>query len=259
MNRINEELIDAARENNLPEVSRLLNIGADVNAKDRNGVTPLHRASERGLDAQVVIALLQHGADIEAKNRFDSTPLHWATLCGHLAIVKALLSRGADTIAANNYGKLPMHLAVDEGKSEVTKYLLQHFYATTHHLPLHALLEDLTCIGDPSSVGVPPLRYALHYKVLGTDDVVEILDCLVDQNPELRRSRDQDGSLPLHVASRRGAPFTIVQSLVNPYKASVKSVTSEGELPLFLACETPEPSLDTIFLLIKLYPDLIYQ
>jgi ankyrin repeat protein len=259
MNRINEELIDAARENNLPEISRLLSVGADVNAKDNDGNTPLHEACWKG-HVQVFQALLDHGADIEAKTRSkSSTPLHWASLRGHLAFVKALLSRGADILADNDEGKLPIHKAVNYGHSEVSKYLLQELYATTRRLPLHKLLEDLTCIGDPSSVGVPPLLYAFHYAVLGTDDVVEILKFLVDRNPELISSRDQDGSLPLHVACRRGSPFTIVQSLVNRYKASVKSVTSEGDLPLFLACETPEPSLDTVFLLIKLYPDLVYR
>jgi hypothetical protein len=105
--------------------------------------------------------------------------------------------------------------------------------------------------------GVPPLRTALHEDVLGADDVVEIVEYLVGRNPESISSRDQDGSLPLHVACRQGASFTIVQSLVHIYKAS-KTVTSEGGLPLFLACEMPETSLDTIFLLMKLYPDLVY-
>ena len=95
--------------------------------------------------------------------------------------------------------------------------------------------------------------------MLGTDHVVEILEFLVGQNPELLSSRDQDGLLPLHVACRRGASFDIVQSLVNHYKASVKSMTPQGDLPLFLACEMPEASLDTIFLLVKLYPNLIYR
>jgi hypothetical protein len=44
---------------------------------------------------------------------------------------------------------------------------------------------------------------------------------------------------------------------VNLYEASVKSLTPQGDLPLFLACELPEPSLDAIFMLIKLYPDLV--
>jgi ankyrin repeat protein len=87
--------------------------------------------------------------------------------------------------------------------------------------------------------------------VLGTDDVVEFLEYLVGHNPALLSSRDKEGALPLHVACRRGASFTIIQSLVDLYKASVESVTPQGDLPLFLACKIPEPSLGTIFLSMK--------
>jgi ankyrin repeat protein len=143
----------------------------------------------------------------------------------------------------------------------VSKYLLRHFYATTRHLPLHKLLEDLTCIGNLiiANLTSPPLHVAVNCNVLGTDDVVGILEYLVGQNPALLSSHDQGGSLPLHLACRRGASFSVVQSLVNLYKASVKSVTPQGDLPLFLACELPETSLDTIFILMKLYPDLVYR
>jgi hypothetical protein len=95
--------------------------------------------------------------------------------------------------------------------------------------------------------------------VLGTDDGVEIVEFMVDRNPAWLCSRDQDGSLPVHAACRRGISFNIVQSLVNHDKASVRSVTFKGDLQLFLACDIPEPSLDTIFLLMKLYPDLVYR
>jgi ankyrin repeat protein len=88
---------------------------------------------------------------------------------------------------------------------------------------------------------------------------VDILEYLVDRNPELISSRDRDGSLPLHVACRRGASFAVVQSLVNLYKPSVKSVTPQGDLPLFLTCEMSETSLDTIFLWMKLYPNVVYH
>jgi hypothetical protein len=118
-------------------------------------------------------------------------------------------------------------------------------YATTRCLPLHELVEDLTWIGFPKSRDAPPLRYALHRGVLDTDDVVESLEYPVDQNLELLSSRDRDGLLPLHVACRHGISFKIVQSLVNLHKASVKTVTPQGDLPLFLACEMPETSLDT--------------
>jgi ankyrin repeat protein len=293
MNRINRELIVAARENNVPDVRRLLRAGADVNARNNNGWMPLHEACRKG-HVHVVIELLEHGTHIDVKGSGGWTPLHLACRNGHVAvvnellsrganieattnigntplhctswnfrystIVKALLSGGANVLAANNEGQLPMHQAVEKGNSEVAKCLLQHFYATTRRLPLHELLEDFTWIGNPyMSNGAPPLREALHHNVLGTDDVVEIIEYMVDRNPELLSSRDQDGSLPLHVACRRGASFPIVQSLVDLYQASVKSVTPGGDLPLFLACDIPEPSLDTIFMLVKLYPDLVYR
>jgi ankyrin repeat protein len=308
MNAVDQELIDAARENNLPEVERLLSVGADIEAKDANGWTPLIDASSKG-HFQVFQSLREHGANIEATTRFGQTPLHCAcnnghlavvielvspndsngattsilgkrksrganieakdsdgdtplhlaSIWGHLPVVKALVSGGAKILAANNDGELPLHKAVSLRSSAVCKYLLQHIYATTRRLPLHELLEDLTWDRSSNSGVAPPLHDALHGNVLGTDDVVEILEYLVDQNPALLRSRDQDGSLPLHVACRRGASFTIIQSLVDLYKASVKSVTPGGDLPLFLACEMPKTSLDAIFLLVKLYPDLVYQ
>jgi ankyrin repeat protein len=292
MNTIDRELIVAARENNVPEVRRLFSVGADVNAKDEYGTTPLQWACRKG-HVQVVIELLEHGADIEAKGSWGLRPLHWAcsykyvavvnellsrganteakdrdgytplhdaSWNGRVAIVQALLSSGANIIAANNNGELPFYSAVRKGHSQVAKYLLQQLYATTRRLPLHELLQELTSDRNPNSTTVDlPLRYALDRNVLGTDDVVEILEYLVERNPALVSSSDQDGSLPLHVACRRGASFTIVQSLVNLDKASVKSLTPQGDLPLFLACEMPKQSLDTIFFLMQLYPDLVYR
>jgi ankyrin repeat protein len=291
MNSIDEELSEAARVNNLPEVRRLLSVGADVNAKDGSDWTPLHIASNRG-HVQVAKELVDHGAGIEATDNFGWTALHFACYKGHPAVVKELLDHGAEIdvedidgetplycacyndhlpvvktlravganiLSANNQGERPIHVALRRRHSEVSKYLLGEFYATVRHLPLHELLKDLTRIGNPNSRSDPPLRVALDANVLGTVDVVEIVEFLVARDPAVLRSRNQDGSLSLHVACRLGASFAIVQSLVNRYKASVKSVTSEGDLPLFLACESPEPSLDTIFLLMKLYPDLVYR
>jgi hypothetical protein len=149
-------------------------------------------------------------------------------------------------------------LNADASDSELSKCLIQKFYATSRRLPIHDLLEDLTWIANPNGgSGAPRLRFALDELV--TDDVVEILEYLVGQNPAWLRARDCDGSLPLHVACLRGASFTIVQSLVDLYTASVKSRTPQGDLPLFLACEMPEPTLDTIYILMELYPDLVYR
>jgi hypothetical protein len=66
------------------------------------------------------------------------------------------------------------------------------------------------------------------------------------------------GETPLHVACRRGAPFEIVQAVVCHYTASIQVVTPQGDLPLFLACATAEPSLDVIYSLLKRYPEEVY-
>jgi ankyrin repeat protein len=292
MNGMDQELIQAARENNVPEARRLLRAGADTEVHGFDDLRPLHWACLQGHLA-VIIELLEHGADTEAKGNDDWRPLHLACIKGHLAVVIELLSRGANIEAKNSQGNTPLHMAilggvvemvqallrrganilapnyygtrpidsaVRDGNSAVAKYSLQHFYATIRRLPLHEFLQDLTWIGNPyMRAGAPPLREALHRNMLRADDVVEIIEYLVGQNPEFPSSRDRDGSLPLHVACRRGASFTIVQSLVNLYKASVKCLTPQGDLPLFLACEIPEPSLDTIFILVKLYPDLVHR
>jgi hypothetical protein len=81
MNSIDQELIEAARRKYLSEVERLLSVGADVNAKDRyDGNTPLHRAccawGYNNDHVQIFQALLEHGAEIEARNNQGCTPLH---------------------------------------------------------------------------------------------------------------------------------------------------------------------------------------
>jgi ankyrin repeat protein len=217
----------ASSEGHVQVVKELREHGSDIEAKTNNGSTPLHWAccfgrlavvnellnpSESNGTSTVLGKRKSREADIAAKDNKGNTPLYWASWQDHLPVVKTLLSGGADSRAANNNGDLHIHKAVRHGNQEVSKYLLQHSYATSRRLPLHELLKDLPWIGNPNNdtLDVPPLRDALDRDVLSMDDVVEILEYLVSQNPALLSSRDQDDSLPLHVACRRGASFAIV-------------------------------------------------
>ena len=57
-------------------VARLLALGADIDARDNNGGTPLHWAAVWNASPAVATLLLDHGASIEARDDAGWTPLH---------------------------------------------------------------------------------------------------------------------------------------------------------------------------------------
>jgi truncated hemoglobin YjbI len=72
--------------------------------------TPLHQAARRGY-APVAAALLDHGANIEARDCKGQTPLRRAVNCRQLPVVQLLMQRGANPHAADNHGVTPLAVA----------------------------------------------------------------------------------------------------------------------------------------------------
>jgi len=96
----------------------LIAAGADVNAHDGSGQTPLHWAamSERD-DARLVRSLLRAGADVNLKGAFDETPLTWAAKRGDTLIVDALKRAGAQGQVAAT--RPPMMMPVSTNSADV--------------------------------------------------------------------------------------------------------------------------------------------
>jgi truncated hemoglobin YjbI len=94
------------------EVARvLLAAGATVDvASGPTGGTALHQASRRGC-ASVAQALLDHGAAIDARDAKGQTPLRRAVNCRQLQIVRLLVRHGADLHAADRHGVTPLDAA----------------------------------------------------------------------------------------------------------------------------------------------------
>jgi ankyrin repeat protein len=92
---LGRQLYEASEEGQAAEVARLLALGAPTEHKGRGymQVTPLIAAATRG-HIEVVILLANGGADLEARDKWGLTALMLATINGRLAIVKLLSDKG---------------------------------------------------------------------------------------------------------------------------------------------------------------------
>ena len=87
---------------NLADVERCLAAGADPNARDEHGFTPLHWTR----DAAAARILLEAGANVHSRNRRGDTPLHSTSA----AVTRVLLAAGADPDARNDADRTPLHV-----------------------------------------------------------------------------------------------------------------------------------------------------
>jgi ankyrin repeat protein len=85
-------LRDAASAGNEGLAQKLLEFGADVDARDSDGNTPLILASRNGR-ADMCRLLLSRGADPCAQNRRGDTPMYWTTESGRMELCDGEISR----------------------------------------------------------------------------------------------------------------------------------------------------------------------
>lgn len=200
---------------NLETVILLLELGADPNAKNNEGDTPLHLCTRSSLDEILVGHFLQiPGIDINAINHEGETPLFCSLLEGRVATSDLLMAKGADvTLGRNAKGYHMLHAAIKSANCVCMKQIIE---------ARGELLEE------SNKNGQTPLDYAVRCSEWQCFETCEVLKVLLDAGANVN-CRDWEGWTPLHKAYK-GTRIDIVEILLG-YGADINAKNKNGLIP----------------------------
>jgi uncharacterized protein len=145
-------LAKAAEADKLPLIRLLLERGADPNARAVDGSTPLFYAAEQDR-GQVVGLLLERGADPNLPGRKGVRPLAAAAFNGSTESVTELMKFGADPNALDDDGQGAIVYAAGHGYAPVVALLLQAGVEVNRRYA-HGLTALMWAAGHDASAGV---------------------------------------------------------------------------------------------------------
>ncbi|KAH6776081.1 hypothetical protein C2S52_013642 [Perilla frutescens var. hirtella] len=212
--------------------------------KNSNGETVLHSAAKAG-DASMVKALVEIYSQfllpndevdesfnlLREKNERGNTVLHEALLNGWDSVAGYLIKEDPElSYCRNKDGESGLYLAAQAGFVDCVSLILR-------------LCTDLKRF-DELFKKKSPILAAIKNK--------DVLEAMLDINPSLIRSRDDEGRNPLHYAALSGH-HRISHYLLSLYTGNASRRDKNGQFPIHLAAI--EGHVDVVRLLLEYLPD----
>lgn len=182
-------------------IQKLIKYGAKPNLKEKQSQkTALHIAAYLG-HVEACKALLENDAYIASEDESYFTPLHYASLQGHLPVVKLFVKWGAGhQYQLNSQAILtPLELAIRHENTEVIQFLLENI---AYHF--------LTKLGDFDTDDIGRLTPIHFATLLGSTQIVQLLLNTIPSEKMVGRAEPVAYQTALHFAARDGH-FEIVK------------------------------------------------